>query len=123
MIGCEKSYENPGNNDFDLNGRFIGTFHRTGGETANVSILFTGNSFEGESDKMKYPAICNGTFTVDKGDDKIAFDNACTWTADFDWTLILDGEYSFVVNEDQSLIISRSNGNLTDEYKLYRITK
>ena len=125
MTGCEKSFENAGdNNDLDLKGRFLGTFHRTGGETANISILFSENSFEGDSDKMKYPAICNGTFTVNNDDDRINFDNACAWSADFDWTLILDGTYNFVVNPDKSLIISRTyENNIRDEYKLYRVTK
>ena len=124
IIGCEKSYEDPGvNDDIDVSGKFLGTFHRTGGETSNVSILFTGNLFEGESDKMKYPAICRGTFSVDHANDRITFDNTCAWTADFDWTLILDGEYQFDVNEDQSLSIHRTNGNITDEYKLYRVIK
>ena len=48
--------------------------------------------------------------------------NTCIWTTEFDWSLILTGEYDFTFNGKQ-LIITRSslgssNDSWTDKYTL-----
>jgi hypothetical protein len=121
LIACKKNEVVPGENVL-LNGRYAGTFSRTAADTVNVSILFTGSDFSGTGDRLKYPAICNGTFLISKNgtEQTIHFSNACAWTADFDWTLILNGDYELVFNTDKKITIRRSNGYITDEYNLYK---
>ena len=116
LLSCKKS-ENPAveNESYKLEGRYIGTFHRTGLDTADVSILFNDNHFEGSSDKIKYPAICNGSFNIQGS--VINFTDNCSWTADFDWSLILSGAFNFQVNNG-AVKIWKVNGSVTDEYNL-----
>jgi hypothetical protein len=107
-------------NDDDKNmtvpeGMYIGTFHRTGMDTAIVTLTFEGNRFSGQSDHSKYPAICHGSYEV--YDKNIQFTDSCTWTANFNWTLILNGTYSFTHSSNE-LRFSRTNGNITDDYVL-----
>jgi hypothetical protein len=116
IAGCGKTVENRK----ILNGKYRGTFQRTQGignkEIANVSITFSGNTYSGTSDKPRYPAICNGTYTTN--DKQINFTNGCAWTADFDWTLILNNEYSLQMKGDSVEIKREYAGQMTDIYKL-----
>jgi hypothetical protein len=107
-------------NDDDKNmtlpeGMYIGTFHRTGMDTAIVSLTFEGNRYSGQSDQTKYPSICHGSYEV--YDKNIHFTDSCTWIANFDWTLILNGTYS-ITRDNNELRFSRTNGNITDDYIL-----
>jgi hypothetical protein len=124
LTACEKSQEFDGKSQ-PLSGRFIGTFYRTNNDTVNVVLTFTGNNFEGISDRAKYPAICNGTFSTTKvGDDyRVNFDNTCVWTADFDWSLILDGEYDLKLNPDNSVTIVRHSFASSDYYTLWKVVR
>jgi hypothetical protein len=103
-------------------GMYTGTFKRSSptGDyiTANITITLEDGVFSGTSDFEKYPGICNGTFS--SNEDKIAFEDVCVWTADFDWTLILDGTFD-IISEGDEIILSRSyEGDMHDQY---RITK
>jgi hypothetical protein len=107
-------------------GLYSGTFQRQlafgGGEITNVSITFSENSWSGKSDRSKYPALCNGTFSLDKT--KIIFTNECVWTADFDWSLILGGTYDFTINGKQLEITKGYSGPSTDTWTdKYILTK
>lgn len=82
---------------------------------SNVTLTIKGNSFSGESDKVNYPAICNGTFTVNGK--TIEFENACMWTADFDWSNILKGKFEFNWIEGK-LEMTKVSGDNTDHYTL-----
>jgi hypothetical protein len=81
----------------ELEGNYSGTFQRFSGETAGeialVELNFENGNWEGTSSKQKYPALCNGTYKIEN--QEITFTNACFWTAEFDWTLILSGTYKF----------------------------
>lgn len=123
---CKKSDELPGGNQEQwLSGRYMGTFYRTGGDTVNVSMLFTETNFSGSSDRAKYPAICNGIFSMEKNNDVYAvhFDDNCVWTADFDWSLILDGDYELVFNPDKSVTIVRHSFASSDYYHLWKVVR
>jgi hypothetical protein len=89
-------------------------------DTTRVSLLFTDNRFEGSSDIMNYPAICGGTFIVQ--DNMINFADSCTWTANFDWTLILKGQYTIEKNGG-AVKIWRTNGAIKDEYILAKVIR
>ena len=126
ITACEKSQEFPGEGqDQVLSGRYMGKFYRTGGDTVNVSLLFTENNFSGSSDRPKYPAICNGTFSANKNGstNTIQFDDVCMWTADFDWSLILDGEYDLKFNPDNSITIVRHSFASSDYYTLWKVVR
>ena len=99
------------NNDDDphinINGTYTGTFERSG-VLSNVELDFAENAFTGSSEVNKYPAICNGNYS--KTSNEITFSNLCIWTAEFDWTLILDGNWTFDLNGD-NLTLIKSNGD------------
>lgn len=99
-------------------GIYSGTFQRQlafgGGHVVNVSITFSENTWSGQSDTPKYPALCHGTFSLEKG--KIVFTNDCAWTADFDWSLILGGTYDFTLDGNQLIISKEYSGPSTDAW-------
>jgi hypothetical protein len=118
---CEKSH-----NDKIPDGVYTGTFQRQlafgGGDIANVTFTFSSNTWTGQSDMPKYPALCHGTYTINKG--KIIFTNDCIWTADFDGTLILGGEYTLNLNGNQLGFIRDDRGPSRDTYvDIYNLTK
>ena len=113
---------NKNNNDIrSLDGRYAGTFSRTGMDTVAVDITFIGNLFDGYSTRTKYPAICNGSFELNKN--TVVFHDSCVWTADFDWTFILDGEYKIHFEDERTVRIWRENGTLKDEYMLMKLIR
>lgn len=70
--------------------------------------------FSGQSEKTKFPAICEGNYSIIN--DSINFENTCFWTAEFDWTLILGGKWKYEVSKDH-LILRKTN---VDRYILAR---
>lgn len=95
-------------------GTFTGMFSRSSPlvryQPADVVLTFEGNRFRGSSSISRYPVICEGTFEVDYG--KIRFADACFWTADFDWTYILNGEFDFSITRGERLAALRRRGFL-----------
>lgn len=116
LIACNKN-----NEIISLEGRYAGTFSRTGMDTVVVEINFAGNAFEGQSTQSKYPAICHGSFELDKS--KVIFNDSCVWTADFDWTLILSGEFSILFEDERNIKIWRENAGIKDEYLLVKLIR
>ena len=108
------------------NGTYEGTFQRDRvwreDSIANITITFEGNSWNGSSDIDKYPALCRGTYSIDG--ETITFQNECPWTADFDWTLILSGEY-ILEGSGETLEFSHDTRSASsDTYiDLYRLVK
>ncbi|WP_373492899.1 hypothetical protein [Aquiflexum sp.] len=88
----------------ELVGTYSGTFQRFSGETAGeialVELNFENGNWEGTSSIQKYPALCNGTYKIEN--QEITFTNACFWTAEFDWTLILSG--TFVIEQNSNTL-------------------
>jgi hypothetical protein len=116
FLACDKTEDA----ELSLSGRYRGTFNRTGMDTVQVSVLFRDNYFEGQSDRINYPAICHGSFQTE--DNTITFTDSCAWTANFDWSLILSGTYNASLT-DGTLRIWKNNGAMTDEYTLRRVTR
>lgn len=98
-----------------MEGSYSGTFTR-GEESSPVELTFENGKFKGSSEAVKFPAICNGTYRL--SGNLLEFQNACPWTAEFDWSLILSGSWNFQVNKEQ-LILTNSLG---DQYSLNPIT-
>jgi hypothetical protein len=105
-----------------IHGTYTGHFQRSSPEAdwmvANVTLVFGHNTFSGESDQGRYPAICDGTYEI--AGDTIKFNNDCVWTADFDWTFILYGEFEFETTGDQLTLTRRYSEHVFDQYTLTR---
>jgi len=82
-----------------------------------VTLIFSGNDWSGQSQIAKYPALCRGTYKPN-GADSITFENACPWTAEFDWTFILSHNYKIKIVGNDIEISSNHNGVFKDIYKL-----
>jgi hypothetical protein len=119
LFACKKNNDSSSN---QLNGLYRGTFNRTGMDTAQVNIIFQNNNrFEGTGGPLNYPSICAGSFQ--QSSNSLVVDDTCTWTANFDWTLIFDGSYNINYTGGNSVRIWRTNGAVTDEYLLNKITR
>ena len=105
-----------------IDGTYVGTFGRSSPyaryETSEVTLVLKGNTFTGSSSKPKYPAICEGTYSVTG--QAIEFVNQCAWTAEFDWTYILSGTFK-IQREGDELLLIRSYGDAV--YDTYRLKK
>jgi hypothetical protein len=86
-------------------------------EKGGIVRTAVSSQFQGESETTKYPAICSGTYEVNGTN--VEFANSCVWTAEFDWTLILSGEFSAELAPDE-LTLQRKNGSSWDLYQLKR---
>lgn len=116
VFSCEKASPN-----FVIpEGTYVGTFQRLTsgtGQISNVTITFSANNWTGQSQYAKYPALCHGTYKR-IGTDNVTFENACPWTAEFDWTLILSQEYQLKMVGNTIEITRDYNGAYKDIYKL-----
>src|SRR5687767_11028036 len=93
-IACNKNSNDVINSQNMISGSYGGTFQRSGGDTSRVKLSFSSDGrYDGESVLPRYPAICGGTYAINGS--SITFNDTCNWTADFDWTLILDGSYNY----------------------------
>ena len=121
FFSCQKNSSDDSSAN-EIYGRYTGTFNRTGGDTVNVSLFFkNNNTFEGSGNRLNYPALCGGNFSRSGTD--LAVDDTCAWTANFDWTLIFDGNYKVNFTGANSVRIWRTNGAVTDEYLLTRFSR
>jgi len=117
LAGCKDAFDPISDGD---NVTYMGIFFRGGPLIdplpSNVTLRFRDGVFEGTSTENNYPAICNGTYSI-KGT-KINFRNKCIFPANFDWGLILAGDFEYELKGD-SLKIRRSyEGGNYDQYML-----
>lgn len=104
-------------------GTYKGTFIRNWpsgqSNTANITMTFEDNRWSGSSNIPKFPALCRGTYSINGN--KITFQNECPWTAEFDWSLILSGEFT-LEKSGKELEFSNYNrsATFTDHYKLVK---
>jgi hypothetical protein len=121
FAGCDKSKNT---NTGIPESAYFGTFQRiaTSGDAmvSNVMISLVEGKWSGQTDIEKYPALCRGSYEIKNG--KVIFTNECAWTADFDWSLILSGEYEYSYNDSSLTIIKNYNnqgtGHIKDIYTL-----
>lgn len=107
ILGCNQE----GDTTALLDGNYIGTFQR-GSKSANVTLQFNNGTFSGSTDTSRFPGVCSGTYQV--SGDSIRFINECIWTADFDWSLILNDRWG-LVRDNELLILTNELG---DRYQL-----
>jgi hypothetical protein len=122
LSACEKNDTDNPSNDNSIYGRYTGTFYRTGMDTTEVQLgLLSDNRFEGSASRPLYPAICSGNFTFDGT--TLSVNDTCAWTANFDWTLIFDGNYNVSFTGNNGVRIWRTSGTVTDEYLLKKLVR
>ena len=97
-----------------LNGAYEGTFtveYLANGQTFSnpVTVNFSGDSYSSTSGADRFPAGGNGTFEM--GENSVTFSDENFWTADFDWNLILSGEYT-VTETDTQIILSATKNDV-----------
>ncbi|MBN3582147.1 hypothetical protein JYB64_07090 [Algoriphagus aestuarii] len=108
FLCCSFSCQDQDEKSFFIEGNYSGTFERNG-EQANVELTFSNGTFEGTSERVKFPALCKGTYTLTPKE--ITFQNECPWTAEFDWTLILNGKWEYQQNANE-LVLENELGDL-----------
>jgi hypothetical protein len=119
-ISCRKSNES----DKSINipsGVYKGTFKRSfSSDISNVTITFSPHTFEGQSEVTHYPDICNGSYLA--GKDSISFRNGCAYTANFDWSYILEGKFKIILSGD-SLVLTRGYEGVAYFYDTYKLKR
>ncbi len=90
LSGCDKD-------DINLiEGIYKGTFtvtYNSGTQTGQTTLELMNGKFSCSGNSNRIPAGGSGTYTFDNG--KITFSDENFWTADFDWNLILNGQYDY----------------------------
>lgn len=101
-------------------GQFEGEFIRSSPwgfyVPSDVSLTLRNGNFEGTSSRAKFPAICRGTYIVDGNE--IHFQNECPWTAEFDWSLILSGTFTYQIVEGELYLFKGDHEGILDNYQL-----
>lgn len=121
LLSCSKDmFQDPAPASLS-DGTYVGTFQRQTLATSTasqVTLTLSGGNWNGNSSILRYPALCSGQYST--MGTQVQFEDTCTWSADFDWSLILDGTYD-ITQYDDTLVLTKQQGNSTvDIYKLKR---
>ena len=87
------------------------------GIIGNTEIELKTNTFKCSGNNNRIPAGGTGKYKIKN--DKITFNDENGWTADFDWNLILNGEYDYN-SKGKTLKIWKINTIGTYTYNLER---
>ena len=116
-MSCKKD-----NND-NVPGTYIGTFTVTYIDsstfTGSTTVNILNNGQYNCSGNANYiPAGGSGTFS--KSDNKIIFEDINLWTANFDWNLVLNGEYDYLFDGNNLKLTAFKNNVGQFEYNLMK---
>lgn len=98
----------------DIDGSYTGQFERNG-NVSGVTLNFVSGEYNGTSVAKNYPAIGSGSYSVDGS--VIHITDESFWTAEFDWTLILNEDWNYTLINNV-LTMTKSNG---DKYILNKV--
>jgi hypothetical protein len=112
VAGCD----NTGADVVPLSGTYIGYFHRSGKDTARVTLRFEDNRFDGSSNKDAYPAISSGLFR--QSENTVSFISPFNMPPSLDSSLVLKGEYNYLYHDDGTIRIWKSSEEAEDEFIL-----
>ena len=109
--------------DRSFNGTYTGTFSVTyeNGDTFSnpVSVTFNGqDNYSSTGNSSRIPAGGSGTYV--KENTTISFHDINTWTADFDWNLVLDGTYDYSLTGTHLIISAHKNDLALYTYDLIK---
>jgi xanthosine utilization system XapX-like protein len=83
----------------------------------NVILTLQADTYSCSANKNRIPAGGSGSYSIKN--DKIVFEEENMWTADFDWNLILKGEYSITFTGKKLTLRAQRAGGVY-EYQLTR---
>ncbi|MEX2232470.1 MAG: hypothetical protein WD824_09935 [Cyclobacteriaceae bacterium] len=101
-------------------GFYTGTFkvvYGNGTFTGKTTLELREFKYSCEGNDNRIPGGGSGTYELDKN--RITFHDENMWTADFDWNLILTGEYDYTV-KGKNLTLSARKNNAVYEYDLLK---
>lgn len=109
------------NNASDFQGSYVGTFIVKSPEQSTrtaTTLKLSSPSFE-VTEGLK---LGSGTFTVEDRS-TVTFADTNSWTADFDWNLILNGTYAYQTLGDSLILTKRiTTANNLNQYQ-YRLKR
>lgn len=95
----------------ELEGTYEGIFtveYNDGESISNpVEVSLINGKFTSSTGPNRYPAGGNGTYEVESA--SITFVDEGFWTADFDWNLILNGNYSYSFSGSELVLTANKN--------------
>ncbi len=104
-----------------IDGKYTGVFtvtYSSGIKQNPVTLEFKNGRYVCSGNPDRIPAGGSGTYSVNSG--KITFSEENFWTADFDWNLILNGQYNYSF-DGKVLILSVGKNDVSRyEYKVER---
>lgn len=117
LMGCSKQ-----NSDIvPTDGKFKGTFtvtYRNDRKSGETTLVFENGRYSCSGNPDRIPAGGSGTYSIDNG--KITFVEESFWTADFDWNLILEGQYDYQFDGKNLIIYADKNDVGRYEYRLVK---
>ncbi len=121
LSGCSEGEEV--SEFIELNGTYEGTFtveYSNGGliQSNPVTVTFSDSTYVSTVGDNRFPAGGSGNYEL--GINSVIFSDANIWTADFDWNLILNGEYSLRVSENTITLSANKNDVGVYTYELIR---
>lgn len=87
--------------------------------TGKTTIELSHSTYTCTGNEKRFPAGGSGTYSIDN-ESKITFQDENMWAADFDWNLILTGEYHYSF-DGKKLKLSANKAGIG--YYEYRLTK
>lgn len=123
LAGCRRNTAQDIMSNNTLQGQYIGVFKRLNADydtTAKVTLEFNKSKWNGSSDISKFPALSEGSYHFVFDAMLINFSNETPWTADFDWSLILDGIYQYKLTPDSLIIAKTYPTGIVDLYRLQK---
>ena len=100
-------------------GTYKGTFtvtYSSGTQNAQTTLVLKNGKFSCSGNTNRIPAGGSGTFSFDNK--KITFNDENSWTAEFDWNLILRGNYDYTFDGKNLIISADKNGVGNYKYDL-----
>jgi len=100
-------------------GTYKGTFtvtYNSGTQIGQTTLELNNGKFSCSENTNRIPAGGSGTFSSDNK--KITFNDENTWTANFDWNLILSGKYDYTFDGKNLIISADKNGIGNYKYDL-----
>ena len=113
IIGCKK--EKLAIQDGIYRGIFTVSYSN-GVQTGPVTVELKSGTYTCSSNSNRIPAGGSGTFRIINN--KMSFTDDKMWTADFDWNLILNGEYESTFDGKKLLLTANRNNVGTYTYEL-----
>ena len=102
-------------------GTYVGTFtvfYSSSIESGTTTIVLKDSEYNCSGNSDRIPAGGSGTYSSENG--KITFTDKNFWTAEFDWGLILNGDYNYSMNGNELLLIAEKGDLGRYEYRLER---